>query len=88
MSRIYALFWRTFFRPKKYVGVPKMTIMRYGQVVQTFLVGILLVGSLSEFFSGIFLVGFFVGFFWWELMIILEGKAYKMRVDMFTWCSQ
>ena len=23
-------FWRTFYRPKKYGGVPKMTIMRYG----------------------------------------------------------
>ena len=30
MSRIYALFWRTFSRPKKYGGVPKMTNMRYG----------------------------------------------------------
>ena len=29
LSRIYALFWRTFFRLKKYVGVPKMTIIRY-----------------------------------------------------------
>ena len=29
LSRIYALFWRTFYRPKKYGGVPKMTNMRY-----------------------------------------------------------
>ena len=29
LSQIYALFWRTFFRPKKYGGVPKMTIIRY-----------------------------------------------------------
>ena len=30
LLRIYALFWRTFYRPKKYGGVPKMTIIRYG----------------------------------------------------------
>ena len=30
LSRIYALFWRTFYRPKKIGGVPKMTNMRYG----------------------------------------------------------
>ena len=29
LSRIYALFWRTFYRPKKYGGVPKMTIIKY-----------------------------------------------------------
>ena len=29
LLRIYALFWRTFFSPKKYGGVPKMTIIRY-----------------------------------------------------------
>ena len=29
LSQIYALFWRTFYRPKKYGGVPKMTIIRY-----------------------------------------------------------
>ena len=29
LSRIYALFWRTFYRPKKCGGVPKMTNMRY-----------------------------------------------------------
>ena len=29
LSRIYALFWRTFYRPKKYGGVPKMTNIRY-----------------------------------------------------------
>ena len=33
LSRIYALFWRTFYRPKKYGGVPKMTIIRYGEKV-------------------------------------------------------
>ena len=26
-------FWRTFYRPKKYGGVPKMTIIRYGCVL-------------------------------------------------------
>ena len=29
LSPIYALFWHTFYRPKKYGGVPKMTNMRY-----------------------------------------------------------
>ena len=29
LSQIYALFLRTFYRPKKYGGVPKMTNMRY-----------------------------------------------------------
>ena len=29
LSRIYALFWRTFYRRKKYGGVPKMTNIRY-----------------------------------------------------------
>ena len=29
MSRIYALFWRTFFKPERYVGVPNMTIISY-----------------------------------------------------------
>ena len=32
MSRIHAFFWRTFFRSKKYGGVPKMTIIRYAQI--------------------------------------------------------
>ena len=35
LSRIYALFWRTFYRPKKYGGVPKMTNMRYGDYLLT-----------------------------------------------------
>ena len=29
LSQIYARFWRTFYRPKQYGGVPKMTNMRY-----------------------------------------------------------
>ena len=29
LLQIYALFWRTFYRPKKYGGVLKMTIIRY-----------------------------------------------------------
>ena len=33
LSRIYALFWRTFYRPKKYGGVPKMTNMRYADAL-------------------------------------------------------
>ena len=32
LSQIYALFWRTFYRSKKYGGVPKMTIIRYAAV--------------------------------------------------------
>ena len=35
LSRIYALFWRTFYRPKKYGGVPKMTNMRYASGCRT-----------------------------------------------------
>ena len=30
LSQIYALFWCTFYRPRKCVGVQKMTNMRYG----------------------------------------------------------
>ena len=36
LSRIYTLFWCTFYRPKKCVGVQKMTNMRYGLLVQHF----------------------------------------------------
>jgi len=29
LSQIYALFWCTFYEPRKYGGVPKMTNIRY-----------------------------------------------------------
>ena len=35
LSGVYALFWHTFNRPKKYGGVPKMTNIRYAIVLNT-----------------------------------------------------